>query len=121
MTRRDASALCAFGLTGGWLRGQEHASGSGSATVNVDVIVRSPAGDLVRDLGIADFTLADSYQPQTIQSFSREIDAPLTIGLLMDTNASARRMTFSKRFFVRRNKTAPSSSSSALMWICGNT
>ena len=88
MTRREAF-LCTFGLTGGWLRSQESAS---AASVEVNVIVRSISGELVRDLGIGDFTVIDSGKPQTIRALTREEDAPLTLGLLMDTNASSRRM-----------------------------
>ena len=89
MTRREATILCTFGLTGGWLRGQ----GSTSApSVDVSVIVRSISGELVRDLGIEDFTVKDSGRPQTIRALTRAGDSPLTVGLLIDTNASARRM-----------------------------
>lgn len=89
MTRREASALCGFGLAGGWLRGQE--SGV-SAEVNLTVVVRSAQGGVVRDLGISDFTIEESGAPQTIRSFSRDSNPPLAVGLLMDNNDSPRRM-----------------------------
>jgi VWFA-related protein len=89
MTRRDASVLCGFGLAGGWLRAQESAV---PAEVNLTVLVRSAQGGVVRDLGISDFSVEESGVPQTIRSFSRDSNPPLTVGLLMDNNDSRRRM-----------------------------
>ncbi len=52
----------------------------GTSVVSVDVVVRDGAGEIVRGLTAADFTVSEDGQPQQIQTFSfQEIDpaAPL--------------------------------------------
>ncbi|MGD0579224.1 MAG: VWA domain-containing protein [Bryobacteraceae bacterium] len=72
--------------------------------VNVLAMARDKKGQIVTDLKQDEFHLADDGQPQTIRYFAREIDLPLTLGLLVDTSMSQRRVlgqerTASYRFF----------------------
>jgi VWFA-related protein len=60
--------------------------------VNVLATVRDKQGQIVRDLTKDDFLLDEDGHPQTIGYFSRETDLPLTLGLLVDTSGSERRM-----------------------------
>jgi VWFA-related protein len=59
--------------------------------VNVLATVRDKNGQIVRDLAKEDFLLDEDGHSQTISYFSREIDLPLTLGLLVDTSGSERR------------------------------
>jgi VWFA-related protein len=80
--------------------------------VNVLATARDKKGQIVTDLKQEEFHLADDGQPQTIRYFAREIDLPLTLGLLVDTSMSQRRVlgqerTASYRFLdqvLRENK-----------------
>jgi len=59
-----------------------------STDVNVVTIyatVLDPKGRTVRDLAKEDFTIDEDGKPQTIRYFSREFNAPVSIGLLVDT------------------------------------
>jgi len=60
--------------------------------VNVFATVRDKKGQIVKDLKKEDFTLLEDERPQTIRYFSRQSDLPLTLGLLVDTSFSERRM-----------------------------
>lgn len=66
-------------------------------TVNVKVVnvlatVRDKKGDIVRSLNKDDFELKEDDRPQTIRYFSHETDLPLTLGMLVDTSMSQRRV-----------------------------
>lgn len=65
--------------------------------VNVLATVRDKHGKIVNDLTKDDFTLADDGRPQTIHYFTRETDLPLTLGLLVDTSMSQRRVLDQER------------------------
>jgi VWFA-related protein len=65
--------------------------------VNVLATVRDKQGKLVNDLKQDDFVLTEDARPQTIRYFSREIDLPLTLGLLVDTSGSQRRVIGDER------------------------
>ena len=56
--------------------------------VNLLATVRDKHGKIVRDLAKDDFTLEEDSHPVTIGYFSREMDLPLTLGLLVDTSIS---------------------------------
>ncbi len=76
------------------------------SVVNVIATVRDKKGALVNDLTKDDFVLKEDGKEQTIQYFSRQTDLPLTIGLLVDTSMSQRRVldqqrTASYRFLDR--------------------
>jgi len=60
--------------------------------VNVLATVRRPNGEIVRSLTKDDFVLTENGRPQEIRYFSAETDLPLTIGLLIDTSWSQRRV-----------------------------
>jgi VWFA-related protein len=60
--------------------------------VNVLATVRDKKGQIVANLGQDDFKLEEDGRPQTITYFARETDLPLTLGLLVDTSMSQRRV-----------------------------
>src|SRR5262249_35826163 len=65
--------------------------------VNVLATVRDKKGKIINTLGKDDFTLADNGHTQSIHYFSRESDLPLTLGLLVDTSLSQRRVLDQER------------------------
>ena len=65
--------------------------------VNVLASVRTKHGEIVRGLTKNDFTLEEDGRPQEIRYFSRETDLPLTLGLLVDTSLSQRRVLGEER------------------------
>ena len=65
--------------------------------VNVLATVRDKKGVIVRDLTQNDFELKDQDRPQTIRYFAHETDLPLTLGLLVDTSMSQRRVLGEER------------------------
>ena len=65
--------------------------------VNVLANVYGKTGEIVRDLTKDDFLLSEDGHPQTIRYFSRETDLPLTLGLLVDTSMSQRRVLDAER------------------------
>jgi VWFA-related protein len=60
--------------------------------VNVLATVRDKKGEIVTNLGQDDFKLEEDGRPQAITYFSRETDLPVTLGLLVDTSMSQRRV-----------------------------
>jgi len=60
--------------------------------VNLFATVRDKQGKIVRDLEKDDFALEEDGHPQVIRYFSRESNLPLTLGLLVDTSGSMRRV-----------------------------
>ena len=65
--------------------------------VNVLATVRNKQGEIVRNLTKDDFVLEEDDRPQTIGYFTRETDLPLTLGLLVDTSLSQRRVLEQER------------------------
>jgi VWFA-related protein len=65
--------------------------------VSVLATVHDKKGQMVRDLTKDDFALQEDTHPQTIRYFSRETDLPLTLGLLVDTSLSQRRVLAAER------------------------
>lgn len=65
--------------------------------VNVLATVRDKHGKIVNNLTKDDFTLTDDGRPQIIHYFTRETDLPLTLGLLVDTSMSQRRVLEQER------------------------
>jgi VWFA-related protein len=65
--------------------------------VTVLATVRDKHGQMVSNLGKDDFTLDEDGRPQTIGYFTRETDLPLSIGLLIDTSESQRRVLNQER------------------------
>src|SRR6266542_1293375 len=65
--------------------------------VKVLATVRDKQGNIVRNLTRNDFTLAEDGRPQTVRYFSQQSDLPLTLGLLVDTSLSQRRLIETER------------------------
>ena len=65
----------------------------------VDVLasVRNKKGAFIRDLDKDDFSVVENGRPQTIRYFSRETGLPLTLGLMIDTSVSQRRVMEQER------------------------
>jgi len=76
---------------------QEPPLTTGVKVVNILATVSTKKGEIVRDLEQADFTVSENGRPQEIQYFSRETGLPLTLGLLIDTSMSQRRLIESER------------------------
>jgi VWFA-related protein len=88
-----------FLLLPGWpLRSQQPPTISVNVkVVNVLATVRNKQGEIVRNLTKDDFILEEDDRPQTIGYFARETDLPLTLGLLVDTSMSQRRVLDQER------------------------
>jgi VWFA-related protein len=65
--------------------------------VSVLATVRDKHGQIVNNLTKDDFKLQQDGQPQTIHYFAKETDLPLTLGLLVDTSMSQRRLIDQER------------------------
>ena len=65
--------------------------------VNVLATVRDKQGNIVKNLTQNDFTLSEDGRAQTIRYFSQQSDLPLTLGLLVDTSLSQRRLIETER------------------------
>src|SRR6202035_1637177 len=65
--------------------------------VTVLATVRDKHGQIVSNLGKDDFELEEDGHPQAITYFTRETDLPLTLGLLVDTSGSQRRVLDQER------------------------
>jgi len=65
--------------------------------VNVFATVRDKQGKIVRDLTKEDFSLDEDGRAQVIRYFSQESNLPLTLGLLVDTSMSQRRVLGEER------------------------
>jgi VWFA-related protein len=70
--------------------------------VNVLVTVHDKQGKIMSDLTKDDFDLSEEGHPQTIRYFTRETDLPLTLGLLVDTSLSQRRVLGEEKDASRR-------------------
>src|SRR5260370_13983233 len=98
-TRREfgiaaASLLC----TATSLRAQDDVTFKTSVkVVNVLATVRTKKREIIRNLEKDDFSLAENGHPQTIRYFARQSDLPLTIGLMVDTSMSHRRVLAAER------------------------
>ncbi|HEU4416886.1 MAG TPA: VWA domain-containing protein [Candidatus Angelobacter sp.] len=65
--------------------------------VNVPATVRDKHGQIISNLGKDDFVLEEDGRPQTVRYFAHDTDLPLTLGLLVDTSMSQRRVLESER------------------------
>jgi len=87
----------AAGVASG-LRAQDDATfKTETKVVNVLASVRTKKGEIIRDLTKDDFSLSEDGRPQTIKYFARQSDLPLTLGLMVDTSMSQRRVLESER------------------------
>lgn len=76
---------------------QEPTFTTGVKVVSILATVTTRKGEIVRDLEQADFAISENGRPQEIRYFSRETGLPLTLGLLIDTSMSQRRLMESER------------------------
>jgi VWFA-related protein len=90
-----AAALCGVRLA----LGQDEQPIFATEVKVVDVLatVRNRSGSLVGNLDRGDFSLTEDGRPQTIRYFARESDLPLTLGLMVDTSGSQRRLVDAER------------------------
>jgi VWFA-related protein len=65
--------------------------------VNVLATVRDKHGQIIANLNKDDFTLEEDGRLHAIRYFSRETNLPLTLGLLIDTSMSQRRVLGAER------------------------
>ena len=65
--------------------------------VNVLATVRNKTGALAGNLSQDEFSLSEDGRPQTIRYFARESNLPLTLGLMVDTSGSQRRVLDAER------------------------
>ncbi len=65
--------------------------------VNILANVLGRNGEVVRDLRKEEFSVRENGRPQAIRYFSRDTDLPLTIGLMVDTSMSQRRVLDAER------------------------
>jgi VWFA-related protein len=70
---------------------------TGVKVVNVFANVRDKKGEIVKGLTKDDFVLDEDGVTQTIRYFAQESDLPLTLGLLVDTSGSQRRLIDEER------------------------
>ncbi len=92
VSRRDLLISAAALLP---LRGQEKTDttfAGGVKVVNVFATVHNSKNEIVKDLKQEDFAIEEDGRPQVIKYFARETDLPLTIGLMVDTSGSQRRV-----------------------------
>jgi VWFA-related protein len=66
-------------------------------TVTVLATVRDKHGKTISNLTKDDFAIEEDGRPQTINYFAKESDAPLRLGLLVDTSLSQRRLLDQER------------------------
>ncbi|HEV7522025.1 MAG TPA: VWA domain-containing protein [Candidatus Angelobacter sp.] len=91
------SVLC-LSLVGAWMHGQQKADMTvHMKVVNVPATVRDKHGKIVNNLTKDDFLLEEDGRPQTLHYFSQESSLPLTLGLLVDTSMSQRRVLGQER------------------------
>jgi VWFA-related protein len=76
---------------------QEPTFSTGVKVVNILATVTTKKGEIVRDLSQEEFQVSENGRPQEIRYFSRDTDLPLTLGLLIDTSMSQRRLMEAER------------------------
>jgi VWFA-related protein len=65
--------------------------------VSILATVRDKKGVIIRNLLKDDFVLEEDGRPQVVKYFSQQTDLPLTLGLLVDTSGSQRRVLGKER------------------------
>lgn len=78
-------------------QGQQPTFTSKVKVVNVPATVRDKHKQIVRNLTKDDFVLTEDGRPQTISYFSEDFNMPLTLGLLVDTSESQRKVLEDER------------------------
>ena len=98
VSRRAFFAAAVAGVA----RAQEATFSTDVKVVSVLATVRDKQGKIVAGLTRDDFDLAEDGRQQRIRYFSRETDLPLTLGLLVDTSLSQRRVLGEERTASRQ-------------------
>ncbi|HXZ80757.1 MAG TPA: VWA domain-containing protein [Terriglobales bacterium] len=89
--------LCLF-VPAALMRSQQVPTFSASVkVVNVLATVREKKGPIVKNLTKDDFLLEEDGRPQMVRYFAQETNLPLTLGLLVDTSLSQRRVLEQER------------------------
>jgi VWFA-related protein len=89
--------ILVFGLLLTLLAAQDVTFTSDVKVVTILASVRDKSNAIIRNLTKDDFSITENGKPQKIQYFSRESDLPLTIGLMIDTSMSQRRVLDKER------------------------
>lgn len=106
MSGKPTLLLACFVLANGFLLGQQAATPEVDQpstmkvtvkVVNVPTTVRDKHGKIVSNLGKDDFLLEEDGHPQTVRYFAHDTNLPLTLGLLVDTSLSQRRVLEQER------------------------
>lgn len=95
VSRRQLIAGLTLASAGRLLRAQDKERPSFSAdvkVVNLFATVRDKKDQIIKGLTKDDFVLDEDGRPQTIRYFSQESNLPLTVGLMVDTSGSTRRV-----------------------------
>ena len=95
--RKLPATLLALILTALPLSSQQSPITVTVAAVNLLATVRDKHGNLIRNLTKDDFSLEQDSKPQSITYFAQDSDLPLTLGLLVDTSLSQRRVLDQER------------------------
>jgi VWFA-related protein len=97
-TRRQILRGCAAACGAALAHGQDETVFTTNVkVVNVLATVRAKNGALVNTLVKEDFSLAEDGRPQEIRYFARDTGLPLTLGLMVDTSGSQRRVLGAER------------------------
>jgi VWFA-related protein len=97
-TRREILQLAGGLCAAKYLRAQDQPVFSTDVkVVNILATVRNKNGALVDNLSQDDFLLLEDGRPQAIRYFARESNLPLTLGLMVDTSGSQRRVLDAER------------------------
>src|SRR6185436_3500169 len=99
--RRREMLLLLGSAIGGRAWAQDATFATGVNVVSVLASVRDKQGRYVGDLSEDDFELREEGRLQQIRYFSRQSDAPLTLGMLVDTSLSQRRVLDEERYAGR--------------------
>ena len=104
ISRRGLLGVASLFSARGWLLTQPTLRAQQAQTystdvnvVNVFATVRDKQGHMVRDLAKEDFAVEEDGRSQTIRYFAKESDLPLTLGLVVDTSPSQRRVLEEER------------------------
>jgi VWFA-related protein len=91
-------AILGLLLSGSRMRGQQKPDVTVQVkVVNVPATVRDKHGKIVSNLTKDDFIIEEDGRPQDVHYFSQESNLPLTLGLLVDTSLSQRRVLDQER------------------------
>jgi VWFA-related protein len=97
-SRRDILRAAASLIGSASLRSQQEPTfKTGVKVVNVLATVTNKKGELISDLTQEDFSLSEQGRPQIIRYFAKQSDLPLTLGLMVDTSMSQRRVLDAER------------------------